>query len=83
VLAGFRHLISQSQNGIRMQFYVGVLMALLIHVHTGLRVSKYTLIWVGWRQAGRGTSDAMAQALARHDRERENARKRRLAKKQK
>lgn len=83
VLAGFRHLVSQSENGVRMQFYVGVLMALLIHVHTGLRVSKYTLIWVGWLQSGRGTSEAMAQALARHDRERENARKRRLAKKQK
>jgi hypothetical protein len=83
VLAGFRHLVSQSENGVRMQFYIGVLMALLIHVHTGLRVSKYTLIWVGWLQNGRGTPEAMAQALARHERERENARKRRLAKKQK
>ncbi len=83
VLAGFRHLVSQSEHGVRTQFYVGVLMALLIHAHTGLRVGKYTLAWVGWLQAGRGTSEAMAEALARHDRERANARRRRLAKKQK
>ena len=83
VLAGFRHLLSQSENGVRMQFYVGVLMALLIHVHTGLRVSKYTLVWVGWLESGRGTPGAMAEALARHDRERDNARKRRLARKTK
>lgn len=83
VLAAFRHLISQSENGVRMQFYIGVLMALLIHVQSGARVSKYALIWVGWLQSGRGTPEAMAQALARHERERENARKRRLAKKQK
>jgi hypothetical protein len=83
VLAGFRHLVSQSENGIRMQFYIGVLMALLIHVHTGTSVSKYTLIWVGWLESGRGTPEAMAQALARHERERENARRRRLAKKPK
>ncbi len=81
VLAGFRHLVSQSENGVRMQFYIGVLMALLIHVQTGRRVSKYALIWVGWLNSGRGTPEAMAQALARHDRERENERKRRAAKK--
>ena len=83
VLAGFRHLVSQSEHGVRLQFYVGVLTALLIHVQTGLRVSKYTLTWVGWLQGGRGTSEAMAQALARHDRERDSARRHRLAKKQK
>jgi DDE family transposase len=83
VLAGFRHLISQSENGVRMQFYIGVLVALLIHLQTSRRVSKYAMIWVGWVQTGRGTPEAMAQALARHDRERENDRKRRAAKKAK
>lgn len=83
VLAGFRHLISQSENGVRMQFYIGVLMALLIHVQTGRRVSKYALIWVGWLASGRGTEQGMAEALARHDRERENERQRRVAKKAK
>jgi hypothetical protein len=79
VLAGFRHLVSQSENGVRMQFYVGVLVALLIHVRTGRRVGKYALTWVGWLEAGRGTADAMAEALARHDRERERDRERRRA----
>lgn len=83
VLAGFGHLISQSENGVRMQFYIGVLVALLTHLQTGRRVSKYALIWIGWLQNGRGTAEQMAQALARHDRERELDRKRRAAKKQK
>jgi hypothetical protein len=83
VLAGFSHLISESENGIRMQFYIGAMMALLIHVRTGARVSKYSIIWIGWLQSGRATPEAMAEALARHDRERENERRRRLAKKQK
>lgn len=83
VLAGFDHLISQSENGVRMQFYIGVLMALLIHVQTGRRLSKYALTWVGWLASGRGTPHGMAQALARHERERENARRRRAAQKTK
>lgn len=83
MLAGYRHLVSQSQNGIDMQFYIGVLMTLLIHIHTGMRASKYAILWVGWVSSGRATPEAMAQALARHERERENERKRRAAKKQK
>lgn len=83
VLAGFNHLISQSENGVRMQFYIGVLMALLIHVQTGRRLSKYALTWVGWLASGRGTPQGMAEALARHERERDNARRRRAAPKAK
>jgi DDE family transposase len=82
VLAGFEHLVSQSERGITMQFYIAVLMALLIHLQTGTRVSKYSLLWVSWLADGSATADAMAQAMARHERERENARRRRLAKKQ-
>jgi hypothetical protein len=81
VLASFDHLISQSANGITMQFYVAVLMTLLIHLHTGRRVSKYALLWVGWVAGGRSTASQMAQALARHERERELEKKRRERKK--
>jgi hypothetical protein len=78
VLASFSHLISQSPRGITMQFYVAVLMTLMIHVQAGhRRVSKYALIWVSWIAHGRATPDMMAEAMARHDRERANARKRR------
>jgi hypothetical protein len=77
VLAGFDHLISQSPRGLTMQFYVAVLMTLLIHLQTGLRVSKYALLWVGWVGSGRCGPEAMAEALARHERERELERQRR------
>jgi len=80
VLAGFDHLISQSPRGLTMQFYVAVLMTLLIHLQTGLRVSKYALLWVGWVGSGRCGPDEMAEALARHERERELERQRRAKK---
>lgn len=80
VLAGFRHLISQSEHGITMQFYIAVLLTLLIHLRTGGRVSKYGLLWVGWTAAGRATPQAMAMALARHEKERQNAAARRAKK---
>jgi Transposase DDE domain len=82
VLAGFEHLVSQSARGITMQFYVAVLFTLLIHVHTGTRVSKYGILWVSWLANDRATTEAMAQAMARHEKERENARRRRQKKKQ-
>jgi hypothetical protein len=82
VLAGFDHLVSKSARGITMQFYVAVLMTLLIHLQTGLRVSKYGLLWVAWLAADRATLEAMAQAMARHEKERINAARRRAAKKQ-
>jgi hypothetical protein len=82
VLAGFEHLVSQSAAGITMQFYVAVLMTLLIHLQTGLRVSKYGLIWVSWIASDRVTLQAMAEAMARHERERQNTRRRLAAKKQ-
>jgi hypothetical protein len=82
VLAGFEHLVSQSAAGITMQFYVAVLMTLLIHLQTGLRVNKYALIWVSWIASDRVTLEAMAEAMARHERERQNTRRRLAAKKQ-
>jgi hypothetical protein len=80
VLASFDHLISQSANGITMQFYVAVLMTLLIHLHTGRRVSKYALLWVSWVASGRADLKQMASALARHEREREQEKQRRSEK---
>lgn len=83
VLAGFDHLISQSKNGITIQFYVGVIMALLIHIESGhQRLSKYSLMWVSWIAQDRADPELMAQALARHEREKEKARLRREKKKQ-
>jgi hypothetical protein len=71
VLAGFDHLCSQSTRGITMQFYVAVLMTLLIHLHSGgRRVSKYALLWVSWIAQERATPQQMAEGLARRERER-------------
>lgn len=81
VLAGFEHLVSQSPRGITLQFYVAVLMTLLIHLQTGMRVSKYSLLWVSWLASDRASSDMMAQAMARHEKERLNAARRRAEKK--
>ena len=79
-LAGFRHLISQSEQGISTQFYIAVMMTLLIHIQTGARVSKYGLLWASWLAAGRTNPEVMAQAMARHERERQQARARRQKK---
>lgn len=82
VLAGFEHLISQSEHGMTMQFYVAVIMTLLIHIHSGhRRVSKYSLMWVSWIAQGRATPEMMAPAMARHERERMLERARREKKK--
>lgn len=80
VLAGFGHVISKSARGMTMQFYVAVLMTLLIHVQTGLRPSKYALMWTGWVASGQATPDEMAAALTRHETERMQERKRRAKK---
>jgi hypothetical protein len=82
VLAGFEHLVNQSPRGITMQFYIAVLMTLLIHLQTGMRVSKYGLLWASWLAAERASPEAMALAMARHENERANAARRRAAKKQ-
>lgn len=82
VLAGFEHLVNQSAHGITMQFYIAVLMTLLIHLQTGARVSKYGLLWVSWLAVGRASVEAMAKAMARHENERAGAARRRAAKKQ-
>ena len=82
VLAGFEHLVSQSARGITTQFYTAVLMTLLIHMQTGMRPSKYGMLWVSWIASERVGVEAMAEAMARHERERENVRRRRAAKKQ-
>lgn len=80
VLANFRHLISQSEHGITMQFYIAVMMTLLIHLRTGTRVSKYGLLWIEWTASGRATLQAMTEAMARHEKERQNAALRRAKK---
>lgn len=81
VFACFEHLISQSARGITTQFYVAVLMTLLLHLRSGMPVSKYTLHIVQMSAAGRLSDEAMHMLLARRQRERELERLRRAKKK--
>jgi hypothetical protein len=76
----FDHLLSTSRNGITMQFYCIMIATLLMHIHLGRKVSKYTLIAMHLI-ANKGASfEQMQEFLARRDRERELAQIRRAKK---
>jgi len=71
VFANFDHLMSTSPCGITTQFYVAVIATLLTHMASGrTRVSKHALRLVAWVAQGRLPVEKMAEAMARHERER-------------
>jgi hypothetical protein len=76
----FDHLLSTSREGITMQFYCIVIATLLMHIHLGKKVSKYTLIAMHLIASGRATFEQMQEYLARRDRERELEQARRARK---
>jgi hypothetical protein len=76
------HLLSQSAAGVTLQLYVAVIGALLLHIATGRRVSKYTLFWVDCVIRGQATVQEMEAGLARRERERELERARLARKKE-
>ncbi len=81
------HVISHNRNGITLQFYIAMIATLLLRLHTGRRVSKYALFWLGSVASGTATLEEMERGLARIEREKqlERARlerKRQAAKKQ-
>lgn len=80
VFACFDHLISQSPRGITTQFYVAVLLTLLMHLRTGAPVSKHTLHLVAMSAQGQLSDEAMQMLLERRLAERERDRKRRAEK---
>jgi hypothetical protein len=80
VFANFDHLISQSPRGMTMQFYVAVLLTLLLHLKTGLPVSKHTLHIVAMSAGGQLDDETLAMLLARRERERTLERLRRQRK---
>lgn len=67
--ANFDHLFSRHPNGITLQFYVGVIATLLLHISTGRRVSKYALFWLSAVAHGQATFEEMRAGLARIERE--------------
>jgi len=79
-VAKLRHLVSHSQNGITIQFYVAVIMVLLTYLRSGHKPGVYEFNCLSWVAAGMMSPAAMQDVLARRQRERDLA-KARLARK--
>ncbi len=74
------HLLSHSPAGITVQFYVAVIATLLIHIQTGLPVSKYSLVGLSFVARGQATVQDVLPGILRLEREKMLA-KQRLARK--
>jgi putative transposase len=80
VTAGFAHLVSQSPSGVTAQMYVAMIGTLLIHLHTGMPPSKYSLYAMEVVMSGRASYADMLPGVLRLERERK-LEKERLARK--
>ena len=80
ITAGFAHLLSQSSNGVQVQMYVALIGTPLIHVRTGLPVSKYSFDALSLVARGQGSYEELLPGLLRLQRER-RLEKERLARK--
>ncbi len=81
VWAGMDHLISHSKKGIAMQFYVAMIACLLMHIRTGRKVNKYMIMLMGQVSQGLASFEQIVPLLDRIEREKEQERRRRAAKK--
>jgi len=76
VHANFRHLISESRNGILLSFYTAVIGVLLLYLHTGRKPSKYGFNMLCLVADGSASLQEIIPILERRERERELARQR-------
>ena len=76
VHANFRHVISHSQNGLTLGFYVAVIGVLLTYLHSGRKVSKYAYNLLCMVAGGSATLADILPILERREREREVDRQR-------
>lgn len=76
VHANFRHLISQSRNGILLSFYTAVIGVLLLYLHTGRKPGKYAFSMLCLVADGSASLQEIIPILERRERERELARQR-------
>lgn len=74
--AGFDQMISRDPKAITLHFYVAVIATLLLHLTTGRRPSKYSLMYLGWVSQGLMRWEEMEAGLAVLEREKELARQR-------
>jgi len=68
VHANFRHVISHSQKGITLGFYVAVIGTLLMYLHTGRKVSKYAFGMLTMVASGEATLEQILPILERRER---------------
>lgn len=80
VLSGYGHLVSESRQGITLEFYAAVIGCLLLHIHTGMQVNKYMLFVMGQVAAG-GLDSKRAMAMLRRIAKAKMLEKERLARK--
>jgi hypothetical protein len=82
----FNHLISHSREGVLLHFYVAVIAAMLMYLHTGYRPSKYLFVLLSQVANGAATWDEILPILRERERQRElerlSAARRRAQKKQ-
>ncbi len=77
-----RHLFSESNNGITMQFYIVIIATLMSYLHTGVKPSIYTAVLLSSAARGTLALDKVPEVLERIARERELERLRREKNKQ-
>jgi hypothetical protein len=76
VHAQFRHLMSFSRNGVTTGFYIAILAATLLCLHTQQPLNKYALNLFGAVASGLATPEDVLPILARRTREKELERQR-------
>jgi hypothetical protein len=69
VHANFEHLMSHSENGVAVGFYIAVIAVLLIYIHTQRPVSKYAYVLLGLVACGQATMEDILPILQRRERE--------------
>ena len=75
-MPNFRHLISESRNGILLSFYTAVIGVLLLYLHSGRKPSKYGFNMLCLVADGSASLQEIIPILERRERERELARQR-------
>jgi hypothetical protein len=80
VHAHFEHLISHSENGVAVGFYIAVIGVLLMYIQTQRPVSKYAYVLLGLVATGQASMEDILPILERREHECELDRQRRARK---
>lgn len=81
IWADWEHLVCQSENGVKLHFYVALIGTLLTYIRTGRKLSKYAYHCLCWVAQGQATLADITPILQRRERERELERARLARKK--